>query len=260
MLCFVDDPPQSSGETVRQNPDEEHKPFPASVASDNAVDWEFPLNAYGFRRPLTMPLNMVDPQPIPSSAKLLLPAAPCTTGGISLPAPLSALRQLELESQEMMSCRDDYQPSNAQVKTKLDKMMSMVQTCCEPKPNGDKPTVEDVKELMKTAEMRIPVDSKLLAKMMANCPNEEIMAKLTTMQVDQLHAMKFTAEVKELMKTPEMRPPSSTTLMALAATDGIGCYHGHNKFVGTLTTATLMRQTGASSGCLTTSVSRAFNS
>ena len=35
----------------------------------------------------------------------------------------------------------------------------MVQTCCEPKPNGDKPTVEDVKELMKTVEMRIPVDS-----------------------------------------------------------------------------------------------------
>ena len=122
-LCFVDDPPQSSGDAVRQNPDEEHKPFPASVASDNAVDWEFPMNAYGFRRPLTMPLNMVDPQPIPSSAKLLLPAAPCTTGGISLPAPLSALRQLELESQEIMSCRDDYQPSNAQVKTKLDKMM-----------------------------------------------------------------------------------------------------------------------------------------
>jgi hypothetical protein len=119
----------------------------------------------------------------------------------------------------------------------------MVQTCCEPTPNGDKPTVEDVKELMKTAEMRIPVDSKLLAKMMANCPNEEIMAKLTTMQVDQFHAMKFTAEVKEFLKTREMRPPSSTTLMALAATDGIGCYqrtdnydsHGrhHNKLLGT---------------------------
>ena len=58
---------------------------------------------------------------------------------------------------------------------------------------------------------------------MANCPNEEIMAKLTTMQVDQFHAMKFTAEVKELMKTPEMQAPTTTTLMALAATDGIGC-------------------------------------
>ena len=143
----------------------------------------------------------------------------------------------------MMSCRDDQQPSNAQVKAKSDKLMSLVQTGFESKTNGDKPTVEEVKELMKTAEMRIPVDSKLLAKMMANCPNEEILAKLTTMQVDQFHAMKFTAQVKELMKTPEMRPPSSTTLLALAATDGIGCYqrtdnydsHGrhHNKLLGT---------------------------
>ena len=35
------------------------------------------------------------------------------------------------------------------------------------------------------------------------------------------------------MKTPEMQAPTTTTLMALAATDGIGCYQGHNKLHGT---------------------------
>ena len=163
-------------------------PFPACVASDKAVDWEFPLNAYGFSRPLTMTLNMVDPKPIPSSVKLLLPAVSCTTGGISLPAPLSMLRQSELKSQEM------------------DAFMSRPDvSSIASKPIGDKPTLKEVKELMKIAEMQIPVDSKLMGKMMATCPNDEIMAKFNTMQVDS----------------------------SCAATDGIGCYHGHNKLIGT---------------------------
>ena len=40
---------------------------------------------------------------------------------------------------------------------------------------------------------------------MANCPNDEIMAKLTAMQVDS----------------------------SCAATDGIRCYRGHNRMIGT---------------------------
>ena len=55
------------------------------------------------------------------------------------------------------------------------------------------------------AEMdQVPVDGKLMAKMMANCTNDEIMAKLTAMQVDS----------------------------SQAATDGIRCYRGH-KLIGT---------------------------
>ena len=52
---------------------------------------------------------------------------------------------------------------------------------------------------------QFPVNARLMAKMMANCPNDEVMAKLTSMQVDS----------------------------SCAATDGIGCYHGHNKLIGT---------------------------
>jgi hypothetical protein len=122
-----DDLPQISGGPDRQNSDEEHMPFPASVASDKAVDREFPMSAYGFSRPLTMPLNMVDPKPIPSSVKLVLPAVSCTTDGISLPAPLSMPCSFRPDD-NLTSCQDDNQPDDTQLKAKLDKMFSMSQT------------------------------------------------------------------------------------------------------------------------------------
>ena len=137
-------------------------------------------------RPLTMPLNMVDPKPIPSSVKLLLPAASCTTDGISLPVPLSMPCSFR-QDDNLTSCQDDNQPDDTQLKAKLDKMFSMSQTG---------------------------------------------FGSLNT-QFGALKTAPTLEEVKELMKTAEMQIPTTATLMALAATDGIGCYLGHNKLIGT---------------------------
>lgn len=207
---------QSSSDPVHQAPKEEEASTSAKVA-----DWEFPMNAYGFSRPLTMPLNMVDPVPIPSTVKLLLPAASNTTGGIPLPPQKTLPVGANATDDNSTSCPDDNQLDNKQIRAKLDKMFSMSQTgfgslttqfealktaasASRTSLNGDAPTLKEVKELMMAAEMPIPVDSKLMGKMMANCPNDEIMAKLSAMQVES----------------------------SCAATDGVRYCRAHNKMIG----------------------------
>ena len=103
-------------------------PKEEAFTSAKIVDWEFPMNAYGFSRPLTMPLNMVDPVPIPSTVKLLLPAASNTTGGIPLPPQKTLPVGANATDDNSTSCPDDNQLDNKQIRAKLDEMFSMSQT------------------------------------------------------------------------------------------------------------------------------------